>query len=115
MADRRRPNPLVVLTIAAVLPAASLWAFTSWARDRAADASQAAPADWSEAGNVAPAPAMPTALLSFRRTADELSDRLNLDAFRSAVQPLLGAVDDRSCVSVSVGGTLIGERNADIA
>ncbi|MEY2959410.1 MAG: putative D-alanyl-D-alanine carboxypeptidase, partial [Actinomycetota bacterium] len=30
-------------------------------------------------------------------------------------QPLLGAVDARSCVSVSVGGRLIGERNADIA
>ncbi len=37
-----------------------------------------------------------------------------MNVFRDDVQPLLGAVNDRSCVSVSVDGTLVGEANSTV-
>ena len=60
----------------------------------------------------APAPALGTGLLSFRRAADQLSRDLNWAAFQQGVAPLLDVVDQRSCTAISLDGRLVGERNA---
>jgi D-alanyl-D-alanine carboxypeptidase/D-alanyl-D-alanine-endopeptidase (penicillin-binding protein 4) len=52
-----------------------------------------------------------TSLLSYRRTASELSRELNVAAFEQAVTPLANAVGDGSCAAVSLDGDPIGERN----
>lgn len=106
-------DPLVLLVVVASVIAFGLWRVASWAADRADDAADAAPPSAAVVDDGATAPPIVTPLLSFRRAADELSDRLNLDAFRAAVQPLVGAVDGRSCVAVSTGGTVVGEANPD--
>lgn len=115
---RRRSalDPLVVLVVAAAVPAFGLWRLASWADARADDgAAQVVQEPAVQEPVAAIGPAMPTPLLSFRRTADELSDRLNLGAFRSSVQPLLDRVGERSCVAVATGGVIVGERHIDRA
>jgi D-alanyl-D-alanine carboxypeptidase/D-alanyl-D-alanine-endopeptidase (penicillin-binding protein 4) len=101
-----------VLVVAALLPALLLWVIFRWADGRA-DAgagSDAAPSTEPSVAATA-APALNTGLLSFRRAGGELSRDLNLSAFVQGVQPLLGMVNDRSCVAISLDGRLIGERN----
>ena len=116
MTSRRRAglHPLAMISILAVIPAVLLWALWSWSSNRADIAADALPDDAS----VEPAPearlALSTQLLSFRRQATVLSRDLNLDAFRSAVQPLLNSVGDRSCVAVSLDGTLVGEQHPEL-
>lgn len=113
-APRREPpvNPLVVLVIAALIPALLLWGIRSWADGRAVDDDDVVPENAIDPA-AAPTgqPALSTSLLSFRRGAGELSRRLNTNAFVQSVQPLLSAVNDRSCAGVSLDGVLVGERN----
>jgi D-alanyl-D-alanine carboxypeptidase/D-alanyl-D-alanine-endopeptidase (penicillin-binding protein 4) len=113
---RRDPpiNPVVVLTVLALIPAVLLWSVWRWADGRAASADDAVPSASSEpVAAVEPAKALPTTLLSFRRTAGELSRRLNLTAFEDAVQPVLERVDERSCTAISLDGRPVGARNPD--
>ena len=116
MATRRDPpiNPVIVVTVLALIPTLVLWSVWRWADGEAASAQEAAPAP-SERPDVVtdPAKALPTTLLSFRRTAGELSRRLNVASFETAVQPLLQQVDERSCTAVSLDGRLVGSRNPD--
>lgn len=114
--NRRRarpagPGPLIVLAVAALVPALALWATWRWA----ADAAEGNP-DGVPAGSVAPppgpdAPALNTGLLSLRRTAPVLSRQLNVGAFTQALQPLLDLVGAGSCAAVSIDGELVAERN----
>lgn len=107
-------NPLVVLCVVALVPALLLWATWRWADDRAAIAEDGVP---ESAIGQAPAPArfkaLPTGLLSYRRSAGELSRHMNFEAFETAVQPLLASVNDRSCTAVSLDGTMVGAANLD--
>jgi D-alanyl-D-alanine carboxypeptidase/D-alanyl-D-alanine-endopeptidase (penicillin-binding protein 4) len=101
------------LVVIALIPGIALWSIGNWADGRA-DAAATAGDDAVVAAppvDVAPAPALATGLISFRRTAGELSRRLNLDAFRAGVQPLLDAVGDGSCAAISVDGVMVGEKN----
>lgn len=113
-APRREPpvNPLIILAVVALIPALLLWGIRGWADGRAVDADDVVPESAVDP-SVAPTgqPALSTSLLSFRRGAGELSRRLNTAAFVQSVQPLLGSVNDRSCVGVSLDGVLVGERN----
>jgi D-alanyl-D-alanine carboxypeptidase/D-alanyl-D-alanine-endopeptidase (penicillin-binding protein 4) len=101
---------MVVLTMLALIPTVLLWAVWRWADDRAAAAEDAVPEEAPVAAPT-PEPALGTGLLSFRRTAGELSRDLNLASFESAVVPLLSAVNERSCAAVSLDGRLVGEKN----
>ncbi len=120
MTPRRRAgthtgiHPLAVLTMLAAIPAVLLWGLWSWASNRAEVAADAVPADAVTEPAPEPRLALSTQLLSLRRSATVLSRDLNLDAFRTAVQPLLGSVGDRSCTAVSLDGTMVGERNPDV-
>jgi D-alanyl-D-alanine carboxypeptidase/D-alanyl-D-alanine-endopeptidase (penicillin-binding protein 4) len=91
----------------------SLWGVWRWADGAAADAQDAAPAAPTAptVNSVDTAPRLSTGLLSFRRTAGELSRRLNLSDFGTALQPFLQIVGDRSCAAVSVDGRLVGSHN----
>ena len=114
MNDRPQPavSPLVVLTILALIPAVLLWAVWQWADDRAAAVDDAVP---EVTGTTVPPPAaepaLNTGLLSFRRTAGELSRDLNLTSFQAATAPLMAMVDERSCAAVSLDGLVVGQAN----
>ncbi|NNE12110.1 MAG: D-alanyl-D-alanine carboxypeptidase/D-alanyl-D-alanine-endopeptidase [Ilumatobacter sp.] len=110
-----RLHPLVVLVALALIPTILLWAVWQWADTRAAIAEEGVPPTVTSVPPPAGFPALATPLLSYRRTAGRLSRDLNLEAFESAVEPLLAAVDDRSCTAVSLDGRVVGERNADLA
>ena len=114
-ARRSGVHPLVVLGVVAAIPALLLWALWGWADGRAAIAEDAVPATESTVAPPAPGLALSTQLFSLRRSATQLSRDLNLEAFRSAVVPLLGAVNDRSCAAVSLDGVPVGEANANVA
>ena len=110
---RRGPGPLIVLVLVAVGPVFALVALRSWSTSQD-DGNEAAPIVEPDAV-VAPSPALQTGMLTFRRVPTIISRDLNTDAFASAVSPLLGSLNDRSCATVSVDGESIGERNADLA
>lgn len=115
MPRRRNPtiDPLVVVTLLALVPVILLWSVWRWAGEQAAFAEDAVPVDaGSPVADPEPVKALPTGLLSFRRSAGELSRRLNLSAFEAAVQPLTQQIDERSCVAISLDGRLVGARNA---
>ncbi len=118
MTGRREPQvgPIVVVTVLALIPAVLLWGVWRWANGRA-DVGRDAVPEQAETLVVAPAPepALSTELLSFRRSAGELSRRLNVASFETAMQPLLGAVNDLSCAAVSLDGRLVGAANPDLA
>lgn len=108
-------GPLVVLTIAALIPALLLWAIWRWADGEAAAADDAVPeTDSSVSVAAEPAqPALSTGLLSMRRTAGELSRRLNVVAFQDAATAMTPLINDRSCSAISLDGTDVGAVNAD--
>ena len=107
---------MVVLIIAAAIPALLLLAVARWAGGQADAADDAVPAtDPSAASTTAPPPsaALNTGLLSFRRASSTLSRDLNMAAFQQGVQPLMNSVGDRSCAAISLDGELVGEKNID--
>jgi D-alanyl-D-alanine carboxypeptidase/D-alanyl-D-alanine-endopeptidase (penicillin-binding protein 4) len=106
---------MVVLVVAALVPALLLWSVWRWAGDRAEAADEAVPASVE---TVAPPtdvrPALNTGLLSMRRTASKLSNDLNLAAFEGDVAPLLDMVNGQSCAMVTLNGQVVGARNETV-
>jgi len=109
-------NPVLVLVVAAAIPAIVLWMVWRWAGDRADAAADAVPVVDPDEAVVAvqPQPALSTSLMSYRRTADVMSVALNLDAFRADVVPLLESVNEISCVGVSLDGVPVGVTNEQL-
>ena len=105
---------MVVLVIAAAIPALILLAIAQWAGGQADATDDAVPAV-DPAATTAPPPsgALNTGLLSFRRASSKLSRDLNMAAFQQGVQPLMDSVGDRSCAAISLDGELVGEKNID--
>lgn len=108
-----RRNPVPALVVLALVPALLLWSVFRWADGRADADAGAEPAVAPPATTAPAGPALATGLLSFRRTAGELSRDLNLAAFQAGVQPLLGLVGDGSCAAISLDGTLVGAKAPD--
>ena len=107
---------MVVLVIAALIPALLLLALARWAGGKADASDDAVPAvDPAAVSTTAPTPsaALNTGLLSFRRASSKLSRDLNMAAFQQGVQPLMNSVGDRSCAAISLDGELVGEKNID--
>jgi len=111
---RRGPGPLIVLAVAAVVPAVALFALYSWSADQLDD-NEAASVSEPIAAVSEPSPSLSTGMLAYRRVPTIISRDLNTDAFAAQVSPFLGSLNDRSCGAVSVDGELIGERNAELA
>jgi len=105
---------LIVLAVAAVVPALALFALHSWSADQR-DGNEAAPASEPIAAVSEPSPSLSTGMLAYRRVPTIISRDLNTDAFAAQVTPFLGSLNDRSCGVVSVDGELIGGRNAELA
>jgi serine-type D-Ala-D-Ala carboxypeptidase/endopeptidase (penicillin-binding protein 4) len=106
---------VLVLLIAALVPAVALWSAWQWADGKAEAFDVPPPTSTTVMPLPAPAPALTTPIGSLRRTPGALARELNLDAFRNDVIPLLDVVNDRSCVSVSVDGVDVGARNERIS
>ena len=115
--SRRRGNgPMIVLVVAAAIPALLLLALGRWASGQADASDDAVPAvDPAAPSTAAPSPSagLNTGLLSFRRASSKLSRDLNMVAFQQGVQPLMSSVGDRSCAAISLDGELVGEKNID--
>lgn len=115
----RRPNqrpatgPYVLLVVFALLPALLLSGLWRWTSGLAAAAAQGAPTGETVAPPQAQ-PALSTSLLSLRRSANELSRRLNEGAFAQEVLGLGAVVGERSCAAVSIGGRLMGASNPEL-
>ena len=92
-----------------------LWSVWSWAGDKSEAADAAPPTSTTIVPPPAPLPALNTPLGSLRRASPALARDLNLEQFRAAAQPLLGAVNERSCVALSVDGYDAGSANPDLA
>lgn len=103
---------MIVLAVAALIPAILLWSVSRWAGGRADAIDDAVP---DSVSTVPPPtdvpPALSTGLLSLRRTAATLSNDLNFASFQGAVTPLLEMVNSESCAMVSLDGMLVGARN----
>jgi D-alanyl-D-alanine carboxypeptidase/D-alanyl-D-alanine-endopeptidase (penicillin-binding protein 4) len=114
---RRGPaiDPVAVVVVLAAIPAFLLWSVWNWAGDKSEAADAVPPTSTTIVPPPAPLPALNTPLGSLRRASSALARELNLEQFRAAAQPLLGAVNDRSCVALSVDGFDSGTANADVA
>ncbi len=117
MSRRRGPaiDPVAVIVVLAAIPAFLLWSVWSWAGDKSEAADAPPPTSTTIVPPPAPLPALNTPLGSLRRASSALARDLNLERFRAAAQPLLGAVNERSCVALSVDGHDAGSVNADVA
>jgi D-alanyl-D-alanine carboxypeptidase/D-alanyl-D-alanine-endopeptidase (penicillin-binding protein 4) len=110
MARRRRINPIPVLVVLALIPAAGLAAF--W---RFADARRPPPVVQPVAPDPATLPgAMTTPLLSVRRAPGVLSRQVNITALQAALQPLVASVDDNRCFALAIDGQLVAAKNETI-
>jgi D-alanyl-D-alanine carboxypeptidase/D-alanyl-D-alanine-endopeptidase (penicillin-binding protein 4) len=106
---------VIVLAVILMIPAVLLWGVWSWADARHDEGVDVVPEAAEAPVALPPAePALSTGLLSFRRSAGELSRRLNLSAFGAALQPLMNAVNDRSCAAVSLDGRLVAAKNPEL-
>jgi D-alanyl-D-alanine carboxypeptidase/D-alanyl-D-alanine-endopeptidase (penicillin-binding protein 4) len=116
VSQRARPaiDPVAVVVVLAAIPAFLLWSLWSWAGDKSEAADAPPPTSTTIVPPPAPLPALNTPLGSLRRASHALARDLNLEQFRAAAQPLLGAVNDRSCVALSVDGYDSGSANADV-
>lgn len=103
-----------MVAVIVVVPALLLWGIWRWADGKADAAADAVPvADPSVPPTTLPPPqpALGTPLMSSRRTANELSRRLNLEAFQQATASLDPVINERSCAAISLDGTDVGGTN----
>ena len=106
---------MLVLVVAALVPALLLWSVWRWAGNRAAAADDAVPVAVATTAPPTDAlPALNTGLLSLRRTASKLSSDLNLTAFQDDVVPLLDMLNGQSCAMITLNGQLVGARNETV-
>ena len=103
----RGPGPWLVLAAVALVPTVFLVGVHRWSSSRT-DAGEPAPAV-DPTVEVPPAvPALSTGLISYRRVPAVVSRDVNIDAFRTEVNPFLATLNDRSCSVVSVDGIVVG-------
>jgi D-alanyl-D-alanine carboxypeptidase/D-alanyl-D-alanine-endopeptidase (penicillin-binding protein 4) len=115
---RYRWVPLLLLVLLALVPVAALSSLLVWsdneadAHEQAIESGQADPVTATPSSP--PSPALPTALLAYRRTPDYL-EALGADAqLADAMEQLEFFVDERSCLAVSVDGRPVTAHNVDL-
>jgi D-alanyl-D-alanine carboxypeptidase/D-alanyl-D-alanine-endopeptidase (penicillin-binding protein 4) len=107
---KRRINPVPVLVVLALIPAAGLGVF--W---RFADARRPPPVVQPVHPDPASLPAaMATPLLSVRRAPGVLSRQVNVTALQVALQPLLASIDDNRCFALAIDGQQVAAKNEAI-
>ena len=106
-------GPVLVLVVLALVPAIALWGSWQWA-DGQARSYDAVPPTTAPVLVPDPAPPLATSLVSLRRAPAPLARELNLGAFEAEAARLTAAVNERSCVAVSVDGVPVGSGNAEL-
>ena len=110
MAARRTVSPVVVLSVLALIPALLLFVFWRWADGRAEGSDQPP----ETLPPPAPASALITPLLSFRRTPAVVARDVSIEAFRSEVAAFGATLADPSCVAVAVDGVDVGATRGNV-
>ncbi|HQZ36594.1 MAG TPA: D-alanyl-D-alanine carboxypeptidase/D-alanyl-D-alanine-endopeptidase [Ilumatobacteraceae bacterium] len=108
----RSPQPVLAMTIGALLGAVALGALTLYAHDRATPAPVAAPPVTVPAAQPA---ALATPLLSVRRSPIVLAQDRRADLLIAAAAPLATSVDGSSCLSLGLDDRELVARNSDVA
>jgi D-alanyl-D-alanine carboxypeptidase/D-alanyl-D-alanine-endopeptidase (penicillin-binding protein 4) len=108
----RRRNPYPALLIVVLVPALLLAGCWRFAAGRAPDEVSIGVID-TTAPVVEPV-ALPTPLLSVRRSPATLARDVNIAAFTSELDGFLPKIDDTSCVAVSVDGQVVGGKHQDV-
>lgn len=107
--SRSRVSPVLVLALVCALPAIALGGLWRFANARAEDATLVIEA----VENDDPLGALPpTPVLSLRRAPDEIARRINLGRFAAAADAVEAAVPEGSCLTITVGGDVVAERNS---
>ncbi len=104
---RRARNPVPALVIVAVIPAlvlAAVWRFAAARGDDPAPAVASAPASSATSAPGGGAGALTTPLLSLRRAPATLARDGSIAALQSALRPVLGHLNDSSCLALDVDG-----------
>ncbi len=104
-----------MLGLIAIVPALGLLALYRWSDARVDENEAAPPPPTTILAPPPPAPPLTTDLFTLRRIPALISRDLNIGDFRREVLAFLGAINDRSCVAVSVDGVPIGAQHADLA
>ena len=102
-------TPLLILFLVALVPVVGLTTLLLWSDTKADEH------ELIESGSPAsdtpddvdpgpPTPLLTTALMTYRRTPNEVAAVANLNALADQVDPIYGYLDERSCSSVSVNG-----------
>ncbi len=121
-AARRGAGPWIVLALAAVVPAVLLVGVSVWA-DREANeatairqANEALLANTQESRPESPQPAeaLASGVVSFRRVPSVMARQINAAALTGDIGPVVGQLNDRSCLAVSVDGASIALHNAEV-
>ncbi len=97
------PGPLIVLGIAAAVPALLLQATASWADGR----TQGDPVPVGTIADPRPVTVAPTPVMSMRREAPVLSRRANQDVLIEGLGALAASLPGTSCLAVSVDGVRV--------
>ena len=105
-------RPVLVLSIGTLIPAIVLGALALVAHDKARPATVATPP--STVPQVLPA-ALPTPLLSVRRSPTVLASDHRADLLAASVAPLADSIDGSSCLSIDVDDRQLVTRNTDLA
>lgn len=111
MASHAR-RPVLVLSIGMLLPAIAMGALALVAHDKARPATVATPP--STVPQVLP-DALPTPLLSVRRSPTALATDRRADLLAASVAPLADSVDGSSCLSIDLDDRELVTRNSDLA
>ena len=111
MASHAR-RPVLVLSIGALIPAVALGALALVAHEKARTPKVATPA--STVPQVLP-DALPTPLLSVRRSPTALAADRRADLLTASVAPLADSIDGSSCLSVGLDDIQLVTRNSDLA
>ncbi len=113
MSGTRRP--IRGLLAVALVPTLMFGLLFRWANTVADEVVEGVPELSTPAGAVHVGFEMVTSLLSFRRSAVQLSIGLNIDRLAASLAPLVASVGASSCAAVSVDGRLVVERNMHTA
>ena len=106
---------MLVLVAAILLPALALFGLWRFADGRGGEEGEPMPTTVPGAAPPAPAAALTTPLLSFRRVPGLIARDLNGDAFTAAVGEFAATLDATSCLVVQLDGVEVGAHNPDLA
>ena len=102
---RQSNGPIAVLVAVALVPALVLFGLLRVVGGDSSPSTE--PVALNPAADVVPAVVSGRAVLTLRRTAAELSGRVNRSSLGSSLQPVLAAMAPASCLAVSVDGVAL--------